>query len=62
MAMQECPQTFPFLQFGAPPVLESADPLLPTKPAGAGDCIGPDGATFGFIIPEKIDGLLAGAG
>jgi hypothetical protein len=55
MAMQECPQTLPFVQCGAPPVA-----IIDDEDMGAGDCIGAV-AGFGFIMPENIDGLLADA-
>jgi hypothetical protein len=54
MAMQECPQTLPFVQCGAPPVA-----IIDDEDMGAGDCVGAV-AGFGFIMPENIEGFLAG--
>jgi hypothetical protein len=58
--MQLFPQSLPLTQFGAFFPLAIVETVGAIGVADAGDCIGVVGAGFGFIMPENIEGFLAG--
>jgi hypothetical protein len=63
--MQLIPQSLPLVQFGGfrPPLaIDAVDGAV--RVMGADDCIGAGevvAVVFGFIMPENIEGFLAGA-